>query len=439
MMSERLNQLRVPLIFALILALLVGAYFLFFIREYKEVDQGWSKEARKNPYFAAQKFLADKSHITWRSHQALLRFEQGQFNWQGQQLGPTDTLIVEDSYGSLSPQEADNLLEWVEGGGHLIYHTNNPHIDIQRVPTDPIVEYLGLAVAERPEPTRNTPVTIDSLELPSPPKPSQLLPQAEKSQPPVRYFQRAASLQTPPAHCYLNDRSASITLPELENPLQVYFKNGQGLYQEDEIGDVIWQFDDGFGIIGLALQVKSGRITLMNNLSLWDNNYLVCGDNGFFLQQLLGPGKNIVWFLNLDAPNLWQRLWAFAPEVLVALLLALATWLWHNNVRFGEALADSSKQRRAFLDHFKAWTNFLWRPQLISAQIQAQRQFCLSRAARRLPGFLQLAPAQQLEHLERVTGLHTQVLQRALFANVDARQVQTTAIIQALQQLRSHL
>ena len=35
-------------------------------------------------------------------------------------------------------------------------------------------------------------------------------------------------------------------------------------------------------------------------------------------------------------PSLWQRLWALAPEAVIASLLALAAWIWHVNVRFGE-------------------------------------------------------------------------------------------------------
>lgn len=430
-------QMRAPLVIIGVLAFLLSAYLLLFIREYKEVDQGWSKAALKNRYFAAQKYLKDKTHITWRSHQALRQFKAGSFNWQDHQLGPHDTLIIEDSYGSLSPQAADNVLQWVAAGGHLIYHFDNPYIDIQRVPTDPIVEYMGFEIEEEIKPGKDTPVTVDTVVLPRLPPNNQIDTQAPQQTQPY-YFQTAAR-RPKPVHCYFDQRSGLIALPWLAHALHVHFKAGPGLYNAYESSDLLWQFGDEQGIIAAASNVKLGRITLVNNFSLWTNANLACADNGFLLRQLLGPGPSVVWFINLDAPNLWQRLWAFAPEALIALICALLAWLWRNTIRFGEPLDIKANVRRSFLDHFKAWSNFLWRPSLMSAQISAQRQACLQQATKRLPGFAKLTAAQQIKQLERMTGRKPNLIEIALFRPVDQNTHRTCEIIQALQQLRSHL
>ncbi len=144
-MLKRIPQaLWGPLWLLLVGALLLAMYFILFTREYESVDRGFSKAARSNPYLAAQQYTRSKTHQTWRSHQPLRHRAGNQFSWRGQTLGPGDSLIVINGYGSFSQAEADNLIAWVDQGGHLIYHLDNPFVDLERIELDPILRLLGL-------------------------------------------------------------------------------------------------------------------------------------------------------------------------------------------------------------------------------------------------------------------------------------------------------
>lgn len=433
MLNRIPSILIAPLAIALILLLLVTAYFVLLTREYIEIDKGSSKEVKQNPFFAAQHYVKDKTHITWRSHQALRQLQGAQLTWQDSQLGPGDTLILVDSYGSLSDEEAENIWSWVEQGGHLIYHLDNPFIDIDRIPTDLILEYLGLELAEKPakdelaeETQQNEPH-----EQPTP----KVVSQPAK---PVYYPLKSTPIRRA-EHCFRNINTASILLPDHNKPVLVDSMVGRGVVSSDDFPTTLWEFGNAKRLAALALEVKQGRITLLNSLSAWENSSIDCADNGYFLKASVGPGRNVAWFVNLDAPNLWQRLWTLAPESVLACIVALIAWLWHVNVRFGEPLLEKPTQRRAFLDHFKAWSNYLWRPALITAQIMAQRQDCLQRAARRVPGFARLTQSDQLRHMAQLTGLADPLIERALFSPVEHHAQRVTDIIYALQQLRSHL
>jgi hypothetical protein len=414
---------RAPLLVALIFLLLLAGYFTAFTREYVEVDKGFSKAARSNPYLAAQLYLTGKTHVTWRSHQALRTLQSGHFTWQGQSLGPGDTLVLANAYGSFTREETDNLLNWVEKGGQLIYHLGNPFIDIDRIPTDPILVNLALELTEKPDTADAQAIRVAN-------------ETAQAPSTPANYVEKLASVSS--EHCYSSRETLLITLPGKE-PALVDLGPGRGLVLDDDQPTPIWMPANMSAVPAAAFRFGQGRITFLNNLTAWGNSRIGCGDHGYFLKNTLGPGNTIAWFLNLDAPSLWQRLCALAPEAVLACVFALLAWGWHANVRFGEALINRPTQRRAFLDHFKAWANYLWRAPLISAQINAQRQECLQRAARRAPGFIHLTSDEQLMRLEQLTGLNRPLINQALFSPLEHQAQRITDIIFALQQLRNHL
>jgi|GEM_PF-5051850 len=418
-MFKRLPEhLRAPLWLVLLGLLLFAAYWILFTREYQELDKGWSKAARSNPYLAAQLYLSDKTHLTWRSHQALQNIADGRLHWQGNSLGPGDSLIIADGYGSLSADEAEHLLSWVHQGGHLLYHLGNPFVDLNRIETDPILEQLGLELGD----------ADTQLEVPAP----------AAAQPPATTHY---VLKLPAGRiCDQSATARPIALPDKPLPLLVDLGPGRTLLIGEDSQAPLWLAgSDATQAAAAGFTLGAGRISLLSNLSAWHNNRLDCADHGYFLQSLLGPGQQVAWFINLDAPSLWQRLWALAPEAVLASLLALVAWLWQVNVRFGEPLVDNQEQRRAFLDHFKAWANYLARPPLIEAEIAALRQDCLKRAARRVPGFHQLTPAEQILRLEQLSGLTAPLLLKALRRPVEHQAHTITDIIAALQHLRNHL
>src|SRR3546814_12846382 len=86
-----------------------------------EVDLPPRGEARYNPLYALRLALqADGVHATSRQRLQLDEVS----------LGARDTVLVLSDPRTLSPEDVDGLLAWVEGGGHLLVRT--PPLEIGR-------------------------------------------------------------------------------------------------------------------------------------------------------------------------------------------------------------------------------------------------------------------------------------------------------------------
>src|SRR5690606_41164547 len=66
--------------------------------------------------------------------------------WQGERVGPRDTLVLLNAHKMLRGQRLDNLLSWVEKGGTVITSTNNPFVGNEG--SDPLLDQFGITVNE---------------------------------------------------------------------------------------------------------------------------------------------------------------------------------------------------------------------------------------------------------------------------------------------------
>jgi len=93
--------------------------------EEKEIDLGYSKEARQNDFLAAEIFLRKQGiQATTVKNLSLL----DKHSWRNLNLGAQDTIVIINGYKTLTQERYDSLYEWVENGGTLITSTQNPFI-----------------------------------------------------------------------------------------------------------------------------------------------------------------------------------------------------------------------------------------------------------------------------------------------------------------------
>lgn len=93
--------------------------------EEKEIDLGYSKEARQNDFLAAEIFLHKQGiQATTVKNLSLL----DKHSWRNLNLGAQDTIVIINGYKTLTQERYDSLYEWVENGGTLITSTQNPFI-----------------------------------------------------------------------------------------------------------------------------------------------------------------------------------------------------------------------------------------------------------------------------------------------------------------------
>ena len=102
------------LVIALVLVLLVAWFRHTFHRVEKTLYLPPTGEAAYNPLYALAKTL-EADGVKVNARQRLLLDDNA--------LAPTDTLLLFNAPRTLSPPDAERLLDWVEGGGHLLVRT----------------------------------------------------------------------------------------------------------------------------------------------------------------------------------------------------------------------------------------------------------------------------------------------------------------------------
>ena len=126
--KESLTTVQRWLILSALAAVVAGLGYWWYTTlewEEKEIDLGYSKEARQNDFLAAEIFLRKQGvQATTIKNLSLLDTH----SWRNLGLGAQDTIVIINGYKTLTQERYDSLYEWVENGGTLITSTQNPFI-----------------------------------------------------------------------------------------------------------------------------------------------------------------------------------------------------------------------------------------------------------------------------------------------------------------------
>ncbi len=99
----------------------------------------------------------------------------------------------------------------------------------------------------------------------------------------------------------------------------------------------------------------------------------------------------------VESPSLWRTLLRHAWPVWLPLLLALLAWLWMRSQRFGPLLPSPREERRSLLEHVRASGEHLHRYGKTPLLFDAVRQAFLARLRRRAPVAAALAGEAQVQ------------------------------------------
>ncbi len=327
---------------ALLAVALLTAWWLYNY-EYveREVDLPPRGEASYNPLYALKlALLADGVRAMSRQR---LQFDEVP-------LGAHDTVLVLNDPRTLSPQDVDGLLQWVQRGGHLL------------VRTPP----LERGAATRPG------ALLDALKL-------RPLPRYQC----MRLATPGKKQDAPPAFVFCG--GTRFTMLGVE-PLHAW-------------GDL----DNGYAYLRVAHGM--GTVDVLANFDFLANPMLEQPGFQHLARQLLQPGwkrgtVHLVYAASM--PPLWRLVFDKAWMAWLPLLLALGAWLWMRMQRFGPRLPSPEPARRALLEHVQASGEHLWRYGRASTLHAAVREVFMARLRRRDPLAAALdGPAQASAIAER--------------------------------------
>lgn len=339
-----------PLLYAVFAVALVGGGTMWFLNNFKLQTlaeyTGYKGEARDNPLFAARLFSQGMG-IPAARHDGLIH------------LPETDTVIVLNTERfSLSAEKIDELLDWVDRGGHLITRARVDIESEEQLEAESVTETedrdllqtrLGISIG-----THHIP---DDSELPAK---VQLANSAETVAVEPDFFN---SLQS-----------------EADNVRHYHF-NGHS-----------WLIQQPYG---------KGLVSMAATLEMIENSALDTAQHGRFFWHLLhshNPDFKQVWLVHQDTlPHLFVLLFRHAAPLLIVFALLILFSFWALMPRFGALIPEPAPQRRRILDHISASGLFLWKrqqrgpEQLCSALQHSVQQY----VRRHIPGWQFMPEAEQ--------------------------------------------
>lgn len=325
-----------PAIIAIVLVALAGLGFIWFISNFDLVDErrpiGLQGEARRNDFLAAERLLA-RMGVAVRHVKTAPELRE---------LPRDGTLLLPDRRDALTPDAREQLLAWVEAGGHLIVEDED-----HRVP-DPILDALEVGRV--------------------------------------------------PAQAPWKSPTVLATLPHAPHPMRVDMHARQTL--EAPFATVKVESEHATHLVHFPLE--RGRVTVLNDIQFLRNRSIGHNDHAEFLWQIVRfqPGTSAVFVFDNPHPlSLRDWLVANAWAVLVSGVALLVLWLWHIAVRFGPVAPDPEPARRRLLDHLRASGRFQWSHGGGTTLIEAAREAALRQVARAHPDFAALARTAQERRL----------------------------------------
>ncbi|MCE2029536.1 DUF4350 domain-containing protein [Sessilibacter corallicola] len=301
--------------------LLIGLFFLLFESYTTTVDRGWSKEARSNRYLAAEKFLTldDKNPNISYGFNSI------------ENLSEIDVLIISNYSNIVSVKQEDKLSKWVSEGGHLILAL--PNSDSSQYLDSKLLTELGIGVG------------------------SSSVEESESEQPLIEGDE-------------IDSYYTKLNFDGVDETLVINFGSYAPLYHEyffhqgDEEYDGYVPFywaRNNEGIQFLQLNVQSGLVTVLPNVSIWQNAYISDDDNAYLLHLLTGSQKEIQFLVGTDFVPLTVLIWKNAYELIISIALLLVIWLIYRAKRFLPAVATTINTRRSLNEHINASAQFHWK------------------------------------------------------------------------------
>ena len=373
------------LLFLLFIALgacCTGFFYLLFEKREEQIDSGPQREARANPFLAAERFISAMGHHV-ESHSRFTT-DMG--------LPPTDGILgLLTDRSTLSAQRHGRILDWVTQGGTLItvvrHNYDEGDDEDVKLPTDPLLDIFGLELNTS---GKENVLDFDMLD----------------------------------GHILEVSLTSRIRINDPEERAFEFFQ-------------------DDFGRLVLLLEHGKGWVILLNETGFVTNENIGEVQNAAFFYQLLLLGNetpSIVWLVFRETyPPLSELLGRYAWMGLASLGLLILLGIWAFAPRLGPIRPDPSPIRRRLVEHLDAGGQFLWNHEGAETLTHSAREALMTQIRHRHPNWLHLSEKEQRGHLGEMTGLPAHAVALALEPGDVNNEERFTMIIGYIETLRRAL
>ncbi len=319
---------------------------------------GPSAKARRDPYLAAGR-LVDKLGVPWQGFESIASMPE-----------PTEAIYLAGDRSGFVGRRQDDLVNWVEQGGHLIAVVHPPKDDErwdneENPVSDELLTRLGITAY----PILSS--TVDTIPVTLPGEPGK-------------------------GELEIEDKA---TLTSLEEPIYQISDGNNSV--------VLLSVARGFGRVTAVVDdawTRNGKIGEHDHATLFWRLVNATEPSGLWIVR----GDKLPGFLAMVVHHGWPALTAFGLLVLI--------WFLRAGARFGPMLKDEEPERRSLLEHLDAAGQFLWRCQAHEPMLRPMRDHLVREIGRRRPDWARLDDDDKILRLAELSDISTQRVHTALLA-----------------------
>lgn len=344
-----------------LIVVVMGLSIWFFVTNFDLVASkaplGPSAKARKDPYLAAGR-LVDALGVPAEGFASIASV-------------PEETVVIYlagDRAGFVGRRQ-DDLVSWVESGGHLVLVLQKPqNDDAWEDENEPVRDelLLNLGITAYPVPSSS----IETISTPLP-----------------------------------GDSKRRVNL-EID-----------GLATLDSREDPIFEIKDSADSVVLLTVARGfGRVTAIVDDD-WATNEKI-GDHDhatLFWELVKGTEPSGLWLVRGDdLPGFMALLFRYGWPALLAFGVLVLCWVVRAGARFGPLLEVEVGDRRSLLEHLDAAGRFLWRCHAHEPMLRPVRENLVREIGRRRPAWARISDEDKVARLAELSDLSTERVQHAL-------------------------
>ena len=406
----------VMIIVPLLLGLIAWGLYLS-IETYEESEHsGWSREALYNPYLAAQQFMV-QSGFAVIDVDSLVKLKQ---------LDGLGTLFFSDARQVQTPRQLQQVMEWLEAGGNVIYTANEVEHD-----NDLLLQALAADVQWR---ERDAGSDDDERPL------------SETLRDYNRQIEDGKSRDEIIGSSGNEEPSLTkVRFGDDIGELEVAFDTARVLSHsavDDSDADVKHQpfswSNSEHGVHMMQFEVGEGLLTIVSDPGIWTSYQIDNYEHAYLLWLLSSDEGSFAILRSVLRESIWTLMSRNASEFLIAAGLLIAILMWHLASRFGRLLPRDLSRRRALSEHFSSLSHYLWKRRRSAYLLAALRQSVLRRASFTLGGFANADQARQFELIAERCDLQSEAIAR-VFGNNDFNEASFVVAVRLLKHIEQSL
>ncbi|WAJ72185.1 DUF4350 domain-containing protein [Catenovulum adriaticum] len=394
-----------------------------------EVNIGIADNLMQQPFLALQKL----SESTEGSLKVVYDYPRLFSNAKSKIVPAHDAvLILTSSDKRLTQNQSQQIVAWVEQGGHLIFSMDTAFYKQPRDIHHPLWNTLNITAIppKTIEPTESDDLTSDS--SPS----EQADSQEENEKAAIEPEDEAEEAEKAPEKL------------EFEGPFSTEFKTQNGnvffAYLEKsyrisapENAQVVTSAGDEQGDTFVQIKLGQGKVSLLTEIEIWNNRQLNSAHNAYLYRWLVDDRQNI-WLFTSAAQDHWLvSLANWSPSLIVLILVLLVLFVWYQAVQFGPAYTHNETHQHFFHQHIKASAEFYWQHKQQALLTNALQQQVIEKICKRWPAFRTANQAQQIDYLVDLTQLDKTLIQKSIFAHTNQDERGFTRQVRTLQKIRN--